>query len=252
MKARKEALDRAERALGVRFRRRRHLEAALTHPSFSFEAGTSAVYERLEFLGDAVLGLIITEHIFKTFPDYEEGRLAKLRSGLVNGKMLASLAEKLDLGAVLFVGKGAEQSGTRRSAAVLADVVEAIIGAIYMDRGMRAARKFVLGLYGTLLSPGRVSELSDDYKSQLQERAMAEHGLVPHYAIVREDGPPHAKTFHAQVRIDGQVCGTGSGPSKKVAEQAAAKEAWLAGEPAGEPHEDAAPEGLAAGAEGAR
>lgn len=238
MRARKEALDRAEKVLGVRFRRRRYLEAALTHPSFTFEAGTTAVYERLEFLGDAVLGLVITEYIFRAYPDFEEGQLAKLRSGLVNGKILASMAGRLDLGSVLFVGKGAEQSGTRHSTAVLADVIEAVIGAIYLDRGLRAVRRFVLGLYGERLNPGNVAALSEDYKSQLQERTMAEEGLVPHYVIAKEEGPPHSKTFYAEVRIDGEVCGSGTGPSKKSAEQEAAKEAWHAGSTADRAEQD--------------
>jgi ribonuclease III len=220
-------LERAQKALKVTFRRPELLETALTHPSFSFEAEGGAVpehavYERLEFLGDSVLGFIVTEKLYRMLPDYDEGGLAKLRSALVSGKMLATLAEGLGLGSMLYVGKGAELTGARSSPSILADVMEAIVGAMYLDRGMARTRDFVLGLYGDKLDPLTVAGVYEDYKSVLQERVMALYGLVPHYSIVGEDGPSHAKTFQAQVSLGGRVWGEGRGPSKKAAEQQAA------------------------------
>jgi ribonuclease III len=224
-------LERAQQALGMTFRRPALLETALTHPSFSFESENGvlpqqdSMYERLEFLGDSVLGFIITEHLYRRLPSDAEGRLAKLRSALVSGKMLATLATQLDLGPLLYVGRGAELTGARHSQAILADVMESIVGAVYLDAGMAKARRFVLALYGGRLDPATIDSVYQDHKSVLQEQTMAFFGGVPHYAIVAEEGPSHSKTFHAQVSLGGEVWGEGTGPSKKVAEQEAARQA---------------------------
>lgn len=220
------ALSEAEQALGVTFRDRDLLEMALTHPSFSFEVGSTAMYQRLEFLGDSVLGFIITEYLYRTFVDYQEGRLAKLRSALVNGKMLASVAERLGLGDMLFIGRGAELTGARHSVSILADVMEAIIGAVYLDHGIVYTRRFVLGQFEPELTADILSGAYADFKSELQEHTIAACGVVPHYVIVGEEGPSHAKRFRAEVRVAGEVWGSGEGPSKKAAEQVAAHIAW--------------------------
>lgn len=227
MKATAPGVEKAQRALGLSFRRIDLLLMALTHPSYSFEAGTAGMYQRLEFLGDAVLGFIITERLYQAFPEYQEGRLAKLRSALVNGKMLASVAERHGIGSAIIVGKGAERTGARHSVSILADVMEAIIGAVYLDRGMRYTKRFVLGLFEGELDRDTLAGDYADYKSELQEYTMAERGVIPHYTIVREEGPSHAKTFSAEVCVGDEVWGRGAGPSKKSAEQEAAREAYL-------------------------
>jgi ribonuclease III len=215
-------IDRAEEILGVHFRDRDLLRRALTHPSYSFEAGTKEQYERLEFLGDSVLGFVMTDHIYRTFADFDEGRMAKLRAALVSGRALASVARELALGDALLVGHGAEAGGARRLTSVLADAFEATIGALYLEAGVEAVRTFVMRVFADRLRPEALALAVLDPKSELQERTMAESGLTPVYRIVAEAGPPHERIFTAEVLVGDRLLGQGSGATKKDAEKEAA------------------------------
>jgi ribonuclease-3 len=223
-----ERLERAEAIIGVRFADRSILQRALTHPSYSFESGTKEQYERLEFLGDSVLGLIMTDHIYRTFPDFPEGRMAKARASLVSGVTLAEIARHLGLGDALLIGHGAEAGGARRLVSVLADAFEALVGAVYLDRGLDAASAFVMAVFADRLAADAIGATSLDAKSELQELTMAAANEIPEYHIVEEAGPPHERTFTAEVRVAGELLGRGSGPTKKDAEKAAAAEALRA------------------------
>jgi ribonuclease-3 len=216
-----------ERALGLRFRDRGLLELALRHDSFAHERGARAEhYERLEFLGDAVLNLVVSDHLFRQYPEHSEGELAKQRARLVNETALAHLGRRLQLGGYLLLGKGEEKGGGRDRPSLLADAVEAVLGAVYVDAGYGVAHAVAKRWLEELLQsvPGRVT----DFKSLLQER-LQESGRLPRYQIVEAEGPDHARSFRVRVEVDGRVVGEGRGHSKKEAEQAAAEEAlrWL-------------------------
>ncbi|MFQ3596870.1 MAG: ribonuclease III [Chloroherpetonaceae bacterium] len=182
--------------------------------------------ERLEFLGDAVLDLVIAEHVYKLYPDFNEGALTKLRSQLVNAKILAHYAKQFNLGNLLIVSESAEQNGVRESETALADAFEALIGAVYLDSGYDKARTF---LEATMLQHTNFAALIDsdqNFKSALLEYAQGERLMLPYYFVISEDGPPHKKVFTVGVRLGDEVLGEGSGKSKKAAEQLAAKEAF--------------------------
>ena len=218
-------LRRLEQALGTRFRDRRLLEAALTHRSYAFERETGITNERLEFLGDAVLGLVVTDLAYRSFPDLPEGELAKLRAATVNMTTLADVARELGLGEEIFLGRGEEQSGGRGKTSILADAMEAILGAVYLDRGLKASWRVIEHLFWPRMAAYARGEGERDYKTALQERAAQDIGSVPQYRI-REEGPDHAKEFTATVLLAGKPFGTGRGRSKKEAEQRAAREAF--------------------------
>jgi ribonuclease III len=214
-----------ETALGVTFRDRALLELALTHRSHAFEAGGLPTNERLEFLGDAVLGLVVTDRIYRAFPDSAEGRLAKIRAAAVNTRSLADVARELQIGAQVRLGRGEEQSGGRDKDSILADTMEAILGAVYIDRGMDTAFALVRRLFDQLLEDIAVRRESLDYKTSLQELTAAELSTLPVYEL-SEEGPDHQKRFSAVVVVDGEALGEGEGRSKKEAEQAAARVAF--------------------------
>ncbi len=214
-----------ERALEHGFHDRELLRLALTHRSYAFEAGGLATNERLEFLGDAVLGVVITDHIFHRWPDEAEGRLAKLRSAAVNTQALAEVGRRLNLGAAVRLGRGEEQSGGRDKASILADTLEAVLGAVYLDAGISAAREVIVRLFSDLLDELANRRVSLDYKTSLQELTAAVFSTTPAYELT-EEGPDHAKHFTARVLVDGDEFGTGSGRSKKEAEQEAAEAAY--------------------------
>jgi ribonuclease-3 len=191
------------------------LERALTHRSFSYENGNVPTNERLEFLGDSVLGLVVTSTLYEAHPDLPEGQLAKFRSHVVNSRALADVARSLGLGDFLRLGKGEEATGGRDKSSILADTMEALIGAVYLDHDLEAAAGLIHRLFGL------------DWKTSLQELT-AEHGLgVPVY-LVTEDGPDHDKFFEARVRVADKEYPPGRGRSKKVAEQIAAEHAYRA------------------------
>lgn len=182
--------------------------------------------ERLEFLGDAVLDLVIAERLYKLYPDFNEGALTKLRSQLVNAKILAQFARRFELGKLLIVSDSAEQNGVRDSETALADAFEALIGAVYLDSGYEKAQAF---LEKTMLGQTNFAALLDsdqNFKSMLLEFAQAERLPLPAYFVISEEGPPHKKIFTVGVKIGDETLGEGTGKSKKAAEQLAAKEAY--------------------------
>jgi ribonuclease-3 len=215
---------RLEKALGVRFRDPAVREASLTHRSFAFEQDSQNTNERLEFLGDAVLGLVVTDMAFSRFPDLPEGELAKLRAAVVNMLTLAEVARELGLGDAILLGKGEEQSGGRDKSSILADALEAVIGALYLDRGLEATRKLIERLFWPRIQAYARGEGDRDYKTVLQELAAQDIGSVPQYRV-SEQGPDHAKEFTATVYLAGEPYGSGVGRSKKEAEQRAAQQA---------------------------
>jgi ribonuclease-3 len=210
--------------LGVRFDRSDLLRDSLTHRSYAFEHGGVANNERLEFLGDAVLGLVITDMIFSQFPHLPEGEMAKLRAATVNMAVLADVAREMGLGPHLYLGRGEELSGGREKSSILADALEAVIGGIYLDQGMEETRRVIELLFGEYIRNHVEQGLVRDFKTNLQERSARRWGNVPEYRIT-STGPDHAKRFEANVYLGGELLGTGSGRSKKEAEQAAAREA---------------------------
>jgi ribonuclease-3 len=207
------------------------LHLALTHRSFAYENGGLPTNERLEFLGDSVLGVVVTETLYKTHPDLSEGRLAKLRAAVVNARALADVARTIGLGAHIFLGKGEEATGGRQKASILSDTVEAVIGAVYLSGGFDNSAGVVHLLFDPLLTAAAALGAGLDWKTSLQELT-AEHELgVPEY-VIEDEGPDHQKTFTAQVRVGDRLHGNGVGRSKKEAEQQAAESAYetLAGE----------------------
>ncbi|MCA1822931.1 MAG: ribonuclease III [Frankia sp.] len=216
-----------EKSLGVTFRDRDLLRRTLTHRSYAYENGGLPTNERLEFLGDAVLGLVVTDNLYRTHPDLPEGQLAKLRAAVVNMQALAAVARGIDLGDWLLLGRGEEATGGRDKSSILADTLEALLGAVYLDRGMGVAVKLVHRLFGSLMSESAARGASLDWKTSLQELTAARLLGVPDYSVT-ESGPDHAKEFVASVAVAGDVLGSGSGRTKKEAEQRAAEVAWTA------------------------
>jgi ribonuclease-3 len=214
-----------EQALGVRFVRPELRDAALSHRSYAFEQGLPVTNERLEFLGDAVLGLVITDLVYRAFPDRQEGELAKLRAAMVNMGTLADVARGLGLGPELLLGRGEELSGGRDKASILADALEAVLGAIYLDLGLVVASSVITRLFQPRIEAYVRGEGERDYKTILQELSAQDLGRLPEYRVV-ERGPDHEKEFTATVYLSGRQLGKGVGRSKKEAEQRSAREAF--------------------------
>ena len=203
------------------------LDLAVTHRSYAYEHGGLPHNERLEFLGDSVLGIIVTDTLYRRFPEFPEGQLAKLRAAVVNARALAEVARTLGLGEVIFLGKGEETTGGRDKSSILADAMEAVIGAVYLSGGIEDAGIVIHRLFDPLITQSAELGAGLDWKTSLQEAA-ADAGLgLPDY-VVQDSGPDHEKEFAAKVVIAGQVYGAGHGRSKKVAEQMAAEHAYLA------------------------
>jgi ribonuclease-3 len=213
-----------ERHLGAVLKDRDLWKHALTHRSFAYEQGGLPTNERLEFLGDAVLGIVITDQLYHEFPDQPEGDLAKMRAALVNMTVLADVAREIGLGPVIKLGRGEEMTGGADKASILADTLEAVFGAIYLDRGIKHARRVILSLFLPRIRGQVEGGVMHDYKTALQEMAAQQLNTLPEYQL-SESGPDHAKRFEAEVRLNGTTYGSGSGRSKKEAEQAAAREA---------------------------
>jgi len=213
----------AEAVVGHVFADRRLLEAALTHPSWAAEHPGTPSYDRLEFLGDAVLGFIVSDDLFRALPDAPEGDLTLRKHHVVSGASLASVAAEFGVGDLLLLGRGAHAAGERQRASVLENLVEALIGAIYLDAGLPAATTFVLRILA-----GRITGPLDpplDPKSALQHLTQGDSGMLPEYRITTTEGPPHDRVFRAEVTLDGGLLGTGEGQSKQAAEKAAASAA---------------------------
>lgn len=216
-----------EKKLGLKFNDQDLLRQALTHRSYTFESAKHRIMsnERLEFLGDAVLSLIVGDFIFRRFPKMEEGEMAKLRASLVNGEVLAELAKRLDLGRFLLLGLGAEKEGARKKTSLLANSFEALTGAIYLDQGLEMARRFILNTFKPLFFSRTAQLAAFDAKTNLQEISVKMLGQLPVYKLMAEEGPVHQRLYKVRVTIGRKVYGAGEGPSKKKAEQAAAEEA---------------------------
>jgi len=203
------------------------LVLALTHRSFAHEAGGIPTNERLEFLGDTVLGLVVTEALYRRHPDLPEGELAKMRAATVSQRALAAIARRLGLGEYLLLGKGELATGGRDKDSILSDTLEALFGAVYLTHGIETARELVERLVDPTLAIAADLGAGLDWKTSLQEAA-ARRGLgVPEYEV-SSDGPDHARTFTARILLDGVVRGTGTGSAKKIAEQEAAASAYRA------------------------
>lgn len=221
-------MESIESRIGYKFRNSLLLAEALTHPSLAYES--QRVHfdnQRLEFLGDAVLQLVLTEELFRRFPDFPEGQLTKLRSRLVSRRALAQFAAVVRLGDYVLLGKGEEASGGRDRMSTLADVFEALLGAIYLDTGLVSARDFVLRLVRSEIEVLAESPEERNPKGELQECLQAIHPEAPCYKILEEAGPDHRKLFVAEVAWRDIVLATGRGKSKKEAEARAASEALI-------------------------
>ena len=214
-----------ETAIGYRFKNISLLQNALTHSSYANEHWHNSLKsnERLEFLGDSILGMVVAEYLYKNFPDRPEGELTRMRADMVCEKTLAAVAGRIELGQHLLLGNGEEQGGGRSRNSILADAVESVIAASFLDGGMAAARQFIDKF---ILVEVPVKKLHNaDYKTALQELVQQKKNQTLSYVLVGESGPDHDKHFEVEVSLNGRVIGTGSGSSKKRAEQMAAKKA---------------------------
>ncbi|MBQ8797375.1 MAG: ribonuclease III [Oscillospiraceae bacterium] len=214
-----------EKAIGYSFQNIILLQNALTHSSYANECWHDSLKsnERLEFLGDSILGMVVAEHLYRRFPERPEGELTKMRADMVCEQALAVIAEKLELGKHLLLGNGEEQTGGRSRASILADAVESVIAASFLDGGMDAAKAFIEKF---VLCDVPVKSMHNiDFKTALQEQVQRKRDQVLAYRLTGESGPDHDKRFEVEVTLNGKVVGTGIGSSKKRAEQAAAKAA---------------------------
>jgi ribonuclease-3 len=215
--------EKLQTLIGYHFSDAALLAAALTHRSYANEQRSRcADNERLEFLGDAILGLVIAEALYSDDPQRPEGELSRLRAELVNAGTLAQLARQIDLGASLFLGRGEVKAGGSDKENILADAFEALLGAIYLEGGIAAVRPVILQLFAQVMVEKTKEQGNSDYKSQLQEYLQALQQLPPEYVLIATDGPEHDRTFVVEARIPGRGLGVGCGRSKKEAEQAAA------------------------------
>lgn len=201
------------------------LDLALMHRSYAYEHGGLPTNERLEFLGDSVLGIVVTEALYTRYPDWTEGQLAKMRAAVVNANALADVARTLGLGDYLYLGRGEETTGGRDKSSILADTAEALFGAVFLTAGIDAARQVIHGLFDPLIEQAAELGAGLDWKTSLQEVAAAAGLGLPEYRVTNV-GPDHAKEFSAEAVLGGAVLGSGAGRSKKVAEQQAAAAAY--------------------------
>jgi ribonuclease-3 len=230
------SLESLQTALDYQFRNPGLLEEALTHKSYVNERkpAAGADNERLEFLGDAVLSLAVSEQLAVLLPDQAEGALSKHKARLVSESVLADVARRLRLGPCLRLGRGEELSRGREKDSLLANAVEAVIAAVHLDGGMESSRRVVVRLFQqefSRVASQRHQPGEDDYKTQVQEWCQRRFDTLPSYAVVRESGPDHDKLFEVEVTVNGEVVGRGKGRSKKEAEQSAAKQALQTGRP---------------------
>ena len=215
-------MQKLETKLGYNFQNIALLENALTHSSYANEhkMGSIGSNERLEFLGDSVLGMVVADYLYRNFPSLPEGDLTRMRAALVCEGNLVVVAKELELGSYLLLGKGEELGGGRTRASIQADAVEAVLAAVYLDGGIAAARRLIQRFILDHIS--RIDEVTKDHKTALQEFVQRKSGQVLSYVLVDERGPDHAKTFCMEVQLNGSAIGRGEGHSKKEAEQAAA------------------------------
>lgn len=220
-------MERLQEKLGYRFRDRTLLTTALTHPSFGSDHHV-AHYQRLEFLGDAVLELVVSQYLYQSLPDMPEGTLTRMRAHAVREEALFQAARRLELGRLVRLSVGEERTGGREKPSILADVAEAVFAAVYLDGGMEAARALIHRVLLDKEQEEAVEERRRDYKTELQELVQRRSNQTLHYEMIGATGPDHAKLFTCAVLLNGQTAGTGTGKSKKEAEQAAARAALQA------------------------
>jgi ribonuclease-3 len=215
-------LDQLGQRLGISFGRMGLLNEALTHSSYASEHPDLKDYEQLEFFGDAVLKFVISEYLLERFPDYDEGKLTEIRSVLVSDKVLAELGNSINLSKYILLGK---QVQIRPS--IVARAMEAVIGAVYTDLGLIHVQNLIVGLFGNQTTDVDRDDVKDNFKAQLQEYTQARNQGVPVYTVINVEGPPHDPIFLVAAAVQGQVIAQGSGRSKKIAEQEAAKQALI-------------------------
>jgi ribonuclease-3 len=214
-----------QRRIAYQFSNTELLERALTHKSYANENRVPYHNERMEFLGDAVLNLVVSEYLMKTCPDSTEGDLSRLRAAVVSEPALAAIAREIGLGRYILLGRGEEQTGGRDKGSLLANCLEALIASIYLDTGKKSADAFVIRFFENIIQKTCTSRGTLDHKTKLQELCQERLRQLPEYKVVSESGPDHQKQFEVEVWIKGQVSGRGIGRNKKEAEQRAAKEA---------------------------
>lgn len=217
-------LNEFEQRLGYEFRNKNLLETALTHSSYANEHKRTS-YERLEFLGDAVLQMLTSKYIYKTYANFPEGKMSRLRANIVCETTLFHIAEKLGIDKFARLGRGEEQTGGRRRPSILADMVEAVLAAVYLDGGIDKAESIIFDAYGHIIEAAAQGKLNCDYKTALQERVQSGGGGQPEYRLSGESGPAHDKCFMMEVFIGGDKRGSGQGRTKQEAQQMAAKAA---------------------------
>ncbi len=224
--ARIQELNEMQSALGLEFKNIELLNQSLTHTSYAYELSDRnngiLQNERMEFLGDVVLGLIISEYIYQKYPDYMEGDLAKIRAKIVSRPILAKQAKHLELGKYLLLGKGEEITGGRSRHSILADTIEALIGAIYLDSGLEKSRYFILSRFKEEIEKITENVHVQDYKTDFQEWTQKKFKTLPFYKVINREGPDHNRIFEIAVMVKGETYGIGKGGSKKEAEQRAA------------------------------
>jgi ribonuclease-3 len=225
---RKKILAVFQKSAGVRFKSLELLNLSFIHRSVSNESSCKINNERLEFLGDAVLGAAVAELLYRKLPEGQEGDLAKIKSVVVSEDILSAVARLLQIDSLLVLGKGEDLSGGRTKKAILADALEALIGALFLDSGFRAAQAFVARYIGPEIDRAAEKGFSGDYKSMLQELSQRLYRVCPEYRVVKCTGPEHDRIFWTEVEVHGGIFGPGSGRSKKSAEQEAAKMAYEA------------------------
>jgi len=227
LKQRKQDLLELKNKLGLNITNFNILDKALTHSSYAHEKKELSSNETLEFMGDAVLGLVVCEYLYQNFPACNEGHLSQIKSVVVSATVLASKATELGLGEYLLLGKGEAYGKARQRPSLLADTLEALIGAVYLDGELKEARPFILGLLIPEIQKIRQEGYTQDYKSVLQELSQRKWRVAPVYQLITSQGPDHDKTFEIKVCIKNKILGVGKGKSKKEAEQAAAERALL-------------------------
>ena len=227
MNKRKPLLEKLETTLGYSFKDMKLLEESVVHKSYAHEHIAQGLKhnERLEFLGDAVLDLVVSDLLMERFPESNEGELSRIRASIVNEDQLAKMALKLELGRSIFLGKGEERTQGRIKASILANTYEAIVAAVYLDGGYESAYTMIQEHFKPILEQAAKSDIDRDYKTKLQEETQARYKMVPHYGVIEEKGPDHDKVFQIQVSLKGKPLAFGSGKSKKEAEQDAARNA---------------------------
>jgi ribonuclease-3 len=216
-----------EKDINVQFNDKNLLLEAITHSSYANQIKNAKYNERLEFLGDSVLQLCISEHLFKNYYSKSEGELTKIRSLIVCENSLFDIAVRLNLGKYMLMSKGEELTGGRSRTSILADCVEAVIAAVYLDKGIEEVKRFVISLFNEIIEKAVNNQIVLDHKTKLQELLQQKGEASITYNLVKQEGPPHRRMFYTEVIIDNKLCGYGSGYSKKESEQSAAKEALI-------------------------